>query len=678
MKPASLIFFLFLFISSAHAYQIPHVIQQHIDAEQYTLALEAIADTSTNDYEGKVSLETTQAFIFRLQSKYADALNILEPLYKREKFSLPLAYKIATEYGINARNLAKYALAKEAYERSLHIAIQMRNDDLIARSNNNLGVVAEQLGDFTTALYHYESAKSRMVNSTNWEIRGSLNFNIAAIYERLDDIQLAKQYFFKALEFDRKDNSTSNISYTTLRIANLLAAEEKYDEALTKLNNLIQPLESLGADELLARVYNAIASVYQKTGNIEQVEIAAQTGLTHALKTQSLIEQAASFEKVTQSALARKDLPAMLNSLKHLEIIASQLSAPKMAISLKTLQKQVAEFQANFELASALSNELINLKSAEYEHKLRIQLQLHKSSLELISEQQKVAELDRDRKLTISQLENAKLQQQRWLLAFGLTFVFVCTFVYLYVHKRRSAELKAQLYESNLKQKDQMLADISHELRTPLSVLKLHIEAMEHNLIDDKSIAYEKINDKINQLNHLISDVYQLSQAENNSLELYNEQYNVHQLMTSYSYDMQRMVSKHGLRFVSDIAVARDINLSIDKPKLDRIINNLTKNACLYTDAPGLVRLKVRLNPHYVFLQIDDSSPGVSKDQLNKLFERLYRVDTSRSRASGGSGLGLSICQSLIRVMRGKIDLKQGKYGGLCVKVLLPYELNTK
>jgi signal transduction histidine kinase len=80
----------------------------------------------------------------------------------------------------------------------------------------------------------------------------------------------------------------------------------------------------------------------------------------------------------------------------------------------------------------------------------------------------------------------------------------------------------------------------------------------------------------------------------------------------------------------------------------------------------------VRANKQELFIQVDDTSPGVSKSHIGKLFDRLYRVEESRSRASGGSGLGLSICQSFVELMSGTINALPGKSGGLCIRILLP------
>lgn len=669
---------LLLLSFSKSAVSIPDSINEQINNGNYVLALDELNKLAPPDYQSKVDIETATASVLRRLSRFEEALEILEPLSKRPNIDARKAFDIANETGIAARNLNKLVIAQKAYENALKLAIDIEDKSLIARSYINLGVLNEQSSDLTRALAYYEQAQLYLHNSTDWNTKASLEFNLGAVSERMADPEQAKFYFRRALDYDKKSGNKTNIASTGLKLATLIALHGNPNDALDALDQAIYDLTELDDHNQLSRAYYAKATVFEKLNDSELRHQAALKSLEHALKTQSKIQQSHGYLAVIKSELSRGNSAIAKDYLPIYESLTANSTFGFFTISILEIKAGIAELEGNYQVANDYLRQVAEKTRTMLEDKLTVQAQKHKSSLDLIAEKQQVNVLEQDKKLTISQLENAKLLQQRWLLAFALAFMCVVTFVYLYIHKKRSADLKAELFETSLKQKDQMLADISHELRTPLSVLKLHIEAMEYNLIDDESLAYEKINDKINQLNHLISDVYQLSQAENNSLTVYPESYNIHQLMTSYSYDMQRMVSKHGLRFVCDISVAREQNILVDKPKLDRIINNITKNACLYTDAPGLVRLKVRLNPNYVFVQIDDSSPGVDKEQLSHLFERLYRVDSSRNRASGGSGLGLSICQSLVQVMQGKIDLKQGKHGGLCVRVLLPYDCTAK
>ena len=250
-----------------------------------------------------------------------------------------------------------------------------------------------------------------------------------------------------------------------------------------------------------------------------------------------------------------------------------------------------AELIGDYKLAAEqLKLENILAESLFEEH-LNKAVEKNKKQLTAIEQQQRIDDEIQKNKLATAQMNNQRLEKQIWLLSAGIVLLFSTLALLLYYFKHRKALFKAKLYQYNLIEKDKMLADISHELRTPLSVLKLHIEALELDIQENRDLAYSKINGKIAQLNNLISDVYQLSQAENKTLTLNLHQYNAAQIFAEYEQDMRRYVCSHQLTFFADIVIADDVEITVDKQKLDQILNNIFTNSCLYTDTPGHVRL---------------------------------------------------------------------------------------
>ncbi|MFC3032576.1 tetratricopeptide repeat protein [Pseudoalteromonas fenneropenaei] len=664
---------------TADANVIPKEIEQLVTDGQYDKALVALQPLqSASNAELRIEAALETALIYYKQGKYETALNHLNDLAQEKSLSLASRHELSKLIGMNARKLGNYQQAQEGYERALELAKILQDEDKIANSYGNLGVLADSRGELKQALALHLQAQKMLEGSENWQFRGANYYNLGDISKRLGDLPQAEHFLSLALDNDKRSGDLVNVSGTAIYLAEIQMAQNRYPEAKALLEEAIAILAPVNGHLSLSRAYNSLNRLYRAEGNLHLALDSAQKSLNHVLQTQSPVQQVYAYLHLIELHLALGNGDLAQQFLETTQPLVSKLDNLILTEKYHNFAAQVAIQRQDYANAVVLLQQQLAENKQLSAQQLEKQLQEHRRSMDSLTQQQKLLEVEQDRKYTITQLENSRLSQQRWALAFALALVFVCTFIYLYMHKRRHAALKAELYEASIRQKDQMLADISHELRTPLSVLKLHIEAMEYNLIDDKTLAYSKINDKINQLNHLISDVYQLSQAENNSLTMYNESHNIYELMIGYSYDMQRMVSQHKLRFFCDIMVARDVFIEVDKSKLDRIINNLTKNACLYTDSPGQVRLKVRLNPSMLFIQIDDSSPGVTDEQLEKLFERLYRVDTSRSRASGGSGLGLSICQSLVKSMQGKIAVMHGKHGGICVRILLPYQFPTE
>ena len=224
--------------------------------------------------------------------------------------------------------------------------------------------------------------------------------------------------------------------------------------------------------------------------------------------------------------------------------------------------------------------------------------------------------------------------------------------------------------------KDQLLADVSHELRTPLTVLKLNIESLEHNLIDNPEATYKLLHVRLDSLNKLISDIYELAQADSGYLELQRVHCDANELVSNCSKDIELLVTTAGLSFKSQFKIQLNTVVSIDVHKLNQVIYNLARNSINYTDLPGKVEFCGEVLNDNLIIRLSDSSPGVSVNDLDKIFDRLYRCDKSRSRESGGSGLGLAISRKIISLHGGTIRASKSELGGITVLITLPLYLN--
>ena len=109
-----------------------------------------------------------------------------------------------------------------------------------------------------------------------------------------------------------------------------------------------------------------------------------------------------------------------------------------------------------------------------------------------------------------------------------------------------------------------------------------------------------------------------------------------------------------------------------DGERLRQLFGNLLDNSLKYTDPGGELSIKVMKDGGSVMIDVQDSTPGVAESELEKLFERLYRVESSRSRATGGTGLGLAICRNIVKAHEGTITAQPSPLGGVWIRVELP------
>lgn len=214
------------------------------------------------------------------------------------------------------------------------------------------------------------------------------------------------------------------------------------------------------------------------------------------------------------------------------------------------------------------------------------------------------------------------------------------------------------------------MADISHELRTPLSVLRAELEAIHDGIRPLRPDTLTLLQGQVRQLGKLVDDLHELSTAQaNQSYQLVP--IDVVSALNAALASMGHRFADAGLELHADL-FPMPLLIQGEERRLQQLFVNLLENATRYTDRGGQVLVSVRQYSGDAVIVIEDSAPGVPDDKLARLFERFYRVDSSRSRASGGSGLGLAICHCVTQAHGGAIRAEASSLGGLRIVITFP------
>ena len=241
--------------------------------------------------------------------------------------------------------------------------------------------------------------------------------------------------------------------------------------------------------------------------------------------------------------------------------------------------------------------------------------------------------------------------------------------------KRKNTEAHAEHVEKLLDNKKQLLVDVSHELRTPLSVLKANVEAMEDG-INQHEESYPVIHRKLHQIDRLIQDIYFISKYDIQQLTLYVEPVFLSELTNELISSFCQQAEEKGLLLSMGNSMtndeSNDMTIEGDRQRLIQLFSNLLQNSLDYTDRDGQINLSTRAVRCGIEITVEDSAPGVPEREHKQLFERLYRKESSRNRATGGSGLGLSICKAIIEAHHGTIAIASSSLGGLAITSWLP------
>ena len=216
------------------------------------------------------------------------------------------------------------------------------------------------------------------------------------------------------------------------------------------------------------------------------------------------------------------------------------------------------------------------------------------------------------------------------------------------------------------------VADISHELRTPLSILLGEIDALRDGVYTLDDNALNSLHQEAQLMSRLINDLYELSMSDIGALDYHKVPLDLGAAARdALEGFLPRFMEKsiqveiHGLDDVKAVVFA-------DPDRIDQLLSNLLQNTLRYTDANGCARLSLIRQGKQACLTLEDSAPGVDDSELPKLFDRLYRADSSRNRKTGGTGLGLAICQNITAAHAGSLTVRASSLGGLCFTLKLP------
>ena len=223
----------------------------------------------------------------------------------------------------------------------------------------------------------------------------------------------------------------------------------------------------------------------------------------------------------------------------------------------------------------------------------------------------------------------------------------------------------ADILHQHEESRRQWVADTSHELKTPLAVLQAQIEAMQDGIRKATPEHLDAMMRQVSSLKKLTQDLADLAQADAQQLKCYFAEVNPWDVVLQEVDNFKSTFEQNQL----EVSLSGEgALLSLDRDRFKQIIVNLLGNCVRYTEQGGKIQIHTQQNEHEWVLYVDDSPFGVSDEQLARLGERFYRVDDSRTRSTGGTGLGLALSCKLAQALGGSLTFDHSPLGGLrCV-----------
>jgi signal transduction histidine kinase len=225
--------------------------------------------------------------------------------------------------------------------------------------------------------------------------------------------------------------------------------------------------------------------------------------------------------------------------------------------------------------------------------------------------------------------------------------------------------------ERTAKLRQNMVADVAHELRTPLSNVAGYLEAIRDDIIKPDTATISSLSEEVDLLSRLVDDLQELALADAGELKLVCQPEDLSQLIEQSVKAVQTKVMDKGLEVSVDIP-ANLTPVNIDYHRISQVLRNLLENAIKHTGTGGKISISASQMEKWVTVRVTDNGEGIPAEDIPNMFERFYRVDKSRSRNGGGSGLGLTIAKRLVESHGGTIDVKSELGRGSSFSFTLP------
>lgn len=222
---------------------------------------------------------------------------------------------------------------------------------------------------------------------------------------------------------------------------------------------------------------------------------------------------------------------------------------------------------------------------------------------------------------------------------------------------------------SQEKLRKRLTADVAHELRTPVATLQSHLEAMIDGIWKPDKERLQSCHEEIVRMGNLVGNLEKLAYYESENLVLNKTTFDlaelIRHLLTNFEYEFK--MKEVAVRFTGP-----SVSLAADRDKITQVLTNLLSNALKYTEKGGKITLEIAADPEWVTTRCRDTGIGIGPEDLPHIFDRFYRTDQSRARATGGAGIGLAIAKSIVDAHQGTITAQSTLGKGTLFTVRLP------
>ena len=574
---------------------------------------------------------------------------------------------------------ASIELRTSNYQKGLEIIRAYHKDNKDKLNQKNLasiyyfyGRAYDHLGDFQTALeYKLKEYQIHTKLKVPDNKMASTLYGIADSYNKIGEHQLSYKKFQEALVLDRKTDNKQDIAHSLTKLSYQAYKLKIYDVGIHHAQEGMDIFQSIGNRRNVAWSTHNMSLNYAGKGNLEKARSLEESNLIFLKNIEKDYHLKTSVWNHLGELYLAIDNPkkALKYAKQALEFGDEDTLKDRRQASLSIIHRAYQKM-TDFKNAYLVQNKLLELQSKAYKENYAHRLAYLQNTIEAKEKEQKLAEKEQENLLISNELAQQQNQKMGFIILL-VVFVSFSLIIYIKIRQNRVLEQQQRLHLNKLlEQRNQLFSQIAHDLSNPVTIASLHIEAMQHQIIECKPENLSKISEKLTDLNHLVKDLAGLAKLETANFTLNTQETELNSFVTEIQNELTTQETEQKLTIGTNGFNRKFAN--IDPFRVKQLIANLYSNAKKYTHQNGKINVYFAACEHHFKIIVQDSAPAVPKEHLERIFDHLFRVPNMSNTETPGHGIGLSIVKQIVDLHKGEINATESELGGLKIEVDLP------
>ncbi|ABL98648.1 signal transduction histidine kinase-like protein [Shewanella amazonensis SB2B] len=634
------------------------------EAAQYGEAALTLAENQHQPEMLVVPLNVTGLIYWR-QSQLDKALTYYQRALEVAKGLNKRSFEATTynNMGLIHSDKAEYQLALECFTRARDIHQGLGDERPLATALNNIAGIHATLGDYGEALANQQASLRIREKLDDKPGVAELHHNMGITYEQIGDLKESMLQLQQGLRgFEALGDKTGMAqALTALGMVNQKLKNDV--DARISMEQALAYGEELNDGNITATALMSLGKLALAMGDAQGARRYLERGLAIADRLGLVALQAQGRLRLADYFLVTSEVDVARERALQAQQLALTSGDRSLLRDTYEILSQIYERKGDYQQALASHKEFKSINDALFNASSQDRLAWLRSSFEAEKRQRQITELESEKALQAEVIKQQRVARNLWILA----LIAVAAIMLLLYGRHSQARVNQALQRSIQMQRDLMQA-VAHEFRAPLARVQLAFDMLMEADAKEQPQLEDRVLRGLEELDELIREIVKLIKAEGSPRRAPSESLSLAPLLQTLVARQHQLFPEKHLELA---AIDEDLRLTASKKHLEWAINNLLSNALRYSREQ--VRVSCQRESEHLCIIVDDDGPGVPASERERIFEPFVRLDPSRTRATGGIGLGLAIARRLAENAHGHIRVGDSPLGGARFELIWPY-----